>query len=256
MEKKFIVKYGGYDLTRTDSKINNRYRDHRENKQRLYDKYNINLISIECEIFNNTYDNIQKELYNIFKPYLELEFKDVSCDYIIPPTKISDEELFKRTMELSKDGTTMPLPKDLRTNHSGLYRQIWLRFGAWRNFAERFDKGKEIRSRGYWTEDKLFNTFIYVLNKYNKVLNGNELQFYSKDDIVLKGYYGAIKKNGKYIDYILKFADKYILENMPFNEGLNKYLVNIKNKRNKNVTLIQQEYAKEILKISSYLSAK
>ena len=238
----------GYDLTRTDSKINNRYRENRENKQRLYNKYNLTLISVECEIFNNTYDNIQKELYNIFKPYLNMEFKDVNSEYLIPPTKVTDEELFRRTMELSKDGVTMPTPKDLRVNHSGLYRQINLRFGTWWSFTKHF--GKEIhisKKHNYWNDERLYDTFIYILNKYNKVLNGDELQSYSKDDIALKGYYSEIKKKGKYIDYVLKFADKYIVDNISFNEGLNKYLLNIKNKRNKNVTLIQQEYANKIL---------
>ena len=237
----------GYDTTRTNSKINNRYKKHREEKERLYNKYSIPLISIYCKIFNNTYDNIQKELYHIFKPYLNIEFKEVNSDYLIPPSKISDQELFDRVMSLSSDGLTLPIPSDLRYNNSGLLYQVNKRFGNWWSFAEHFGKETNALKYNYWTDERLYDAFVYVLNKYNKVLNGDKLRVYSKDNTSLKGYYDAIKRNGTYIDYVLKFADKYVKSNMPFNDGLNKYLLKIKNKGNKNITLIQQKIAEEIL---------
>lgn len=52
------------------------YNEKRKEKEKLYKKYGINLISIEFEVFEKTQDEIQQELKNLLKPYTKKEIEE------------------------------------------------------------------------------------------------------------------------------------------------------------------------------------
>ena len=77
----------GYRESDVDGKRSQEYCKNKEQKIDLYNRYGINLISIENNVFENTFNDIQKKLSNILSPILKINLKPVPHEFLIKPNK-------------------------------------------------------------------------------------------------------------------------------------------------------------------------
>jgi len=141
IDKDIHVEVWGFKASET--KINEKapqYYETKKVKEDLYTKYSneLILININYEIFNKKYDEIQKYLYELFSPYVGLEFKNVSYKKLLSSSVLNDEELFKEVMKISPDGVTFPLTSNLLAYSSGSYAQILKRGYTYKQFANKY----------------------------------------------------------------------------------------------------------------------
>jgi hypothetical protein len=132
-EKELHVEIWGYE----DGKNDKRSIDYNKEKQiklDLYKKYSdkITLLSIEGNIFSQKYNDIQKSLEELFKPFLKLQFKTIDYEKLISPSKLTDEGLYKEVMKYS-DEEKLPLTKELPYS---LYYEVLKRFISYKSFGD------------------------------------------------------------------------------------------------------------------------
>jgi hypothetical protein len=221
----------------------NGYETNKKNKIALYKKYKRNLISIESDIFKDSYQNIQQKLKEIFEPVLgkTMHFVPQSC---LITTDYTDDELFDKIMSYSQDKNYLPVVSVLKQNGVyTLYDEVVKRYGSYNKFAENY--GLDIRRKepGYWTEETLINKCIELLEK------GISLdQKVLKDNGYLSIFAQIRKSNLNHIDFRLKTLSQYkgivpekeiiLLNNIINNKG-----TNVKGR----VTPEQQQLAKQLL---------
>jgi hypothetical protein len=205
--KKIHIEVWGYPKNSNHSVIANEYNTVRNKKEYLYEKYNIELISVECAIFNSEYKVISKKLYDIFKDYLELPYKKVSQDSLIPVNSLTDDELFDILKNYIKDGI-LPDTLFLRNNGMGkYYDEILRRFGNYNEFAKLYGCKVRYKSNSYWTLDIVYELFYYMMKKYNKILNRKELEeskdytFHGLMPILQSKFNGFLYEKTKYLKH-------------------------------------------------------
>jgi len=205
--KKLHIEVWGYD-TNTNSSICEEYNKKRKIKEQLYEKYkdSIILVSTEQNIFNNKYENIEKELYNIFSKYLNLKYKDIDYRLLIPPTKLTDEELLDGVLKLSKDKNYLPSTKNIHDNGmSGLHIEILKRYDSYLNFANKFNK-KLLFTEYKWNKELIFSFFKQITYN-NKLIDKDNL------NIICKNSYSNLSKYGGIIKLKLEFLSNYLIIN-------------------------------------------
>jgi hypothetical protein len=169
----------------------------RKNKELLYKKYNISLISIEYELFNKTYEEIQKNLYELFSPYLNLQFISVPYIKLLLPNMLTDDELYDEIMEISIDSKTLPSTRQLTKYNSGLYQQILKRGYTYLEFANKYNR--QLRTfKHSWNKDLIFEYF-------NKIINDGK-QINRK---VLEGYASTLYNATQRFGYVTKLKLEY-----------------------------------------------
>jgi hypothetical protein len=216
----------------------------KKKKLELYEKYNIQLISINQNTFvGKSLYRVQEILYSLFSQYVNLEYEKIDKKYLVTPNSLSDQDLFELLMEFSSDGKTLPTTTTLKEKCAyGLYNQVIKRYGNYASFAKHFSVSNH-HKRFYWTEQEI----EYQLNIVNQ--NKKDLSRKSFNELNLSGLMTAIDKSKGMIQTRLDYYDNNnvnfihdkdlkILNNIIMNKG-----TNIKN----HVTLKQQEQAKRIL---------
>lgn len=94
----------------------------KEEKLKLYDKYKINLISLDREIISkNRIDKIQEFLKEQISPYLNVELKHFDNIEILPPRDLNDEQLLDRLLSFSDDKDYLPSILELKKSRSQKY---------------------------------------------------------------------------------------------------------------------------------------
>ena len=205
--KKLHIEVWGYD-TNTNSSICEEYNKKRKIKEQLYEKYkdSIILVSTEQNIFNNKYENIEKELYNIFSKYLDLKYKDVDYRLLIPSTKLTDEDLLNNILKLSKDKNYLPSTKSIHDNGmSGLHIEILKRYNSYLDFANKFNK-KLLFTEYKWDKELIFSFFKQIADD-NKLIDKNNLE------IICKNSYANLCKFGGIVKLKLEFLNDYLISN-------------------------------------------
>lgn len=165
-------------------------------KKSLYKKYNINLISIDPDVFSNSFEIIQEKLKNILNPILIKDLKIIDREYMTSPNKLSDNELFEKIMELSEDNITLPKQRDYPDNKKYLFYEALRRFKNYNRFARHFDVATN-NKRNYWNRNSVLSRMMDIKMKYGymptcvKIRN----EKLAKSDLIFVGIVDGIKKN-------------------------------------------------------------
>jgi len=204
-DKELHVEVWGFKKSEMGSNIAIQYHKTRITKENLYRKYSdkIILISINYELFDKKYDDIQKDLYKLFAPYINLKFKNVSYNKLLSPSLISDQEIFNSIMEISPDGITFPTTMDLTSYNSGLYTQILKRGYTYNEFANKYGVKTKL-DKTDWTKKLVLEHFHNIL-KTGKEINKQTMneQYSGLSEATEKfGYTTKLK-----IDYFSKTND-------------------------------------------------
>ena len=173
--KELHIEVWGFKKSEISSERAKEYHKVRSIKENLYQKYSndIILIGIDYEIFDLKYDEIQKYLYSLISPYINLKFKDVSYKKLLSPSLISDDEIFNGIMEISSDGKTFPTTIELCSYNSCLYSQILKRGYSYNEFANKYSVKTKLDKK-YWTKKLVFEHFSNILNE-GKFINKQSL---------------------------------------------------------------------------------
>jgi len=200
----------------------------RKKKEELYSLYSneIILISIEPSTFSGGLKSIERKLYDIFKNYLELEYKIIDIELLLPYNSMTEDEMFKKLMECSKDKNSLPFRRDVAKIKGGntLLKYIDKRYGGMRYFAEKYNLNISHRTN-YWNSEKVFECFDYMINKYDKILTKNE--FDNSKDNKFKGFYTYTGSNGGFIYHLTKYIENLVNSNIIIKDYLHKYLLNV-----------------------------
>jgi len=198
----YYKKHGGY------SKI---YIKNKNIKKNLYRKYNINYIEIEPDIFRDKYEMIYERLRNIFEKVLGSVHQEFNLEILIPPNKMTDEELLEEIMKYSDDNEYLPSENILRKYHkSSIFNQIIQRYGHIDNFALKFNK-KSRSSKAFsiknYGHNGLFPIYLGFMNRYGEIFTLEEFKQKGIGD--LRRY---IDHFGGYVQSKLDFYS-YCIEN-------------------------------------------
>lgn len=111
-------------------------------KLELYNKYNVELISVTPDIFYNSMSTIKKKLYKVFSNYIDLPFITVEDRLVSTYTlhEMSDDELFKNIMDISKKYMVLPSYEVMReTKNEYLFKEVLKRYDSLQDFADKFN---------------------------------------------------------------------------------------------------------------------
>lgn len=221
----------GYKEEDANGKRSRQYCKKKAEKIELYKKYNINLISIENDVFSNSFDSIQNRLSFILFPILNRKFEIVDHSFLINPNKLSDDELFHEIMKISNDSLILPRENDFNDDNKYLFLEAIKRFGNYGNFAKRYNVCTN-NKRGYWSKETVFNRLNMIHEKYGYLPTSIEIRNnkLAKDDGLFVGLVDAMKKIYKnttqaYLEYY-EYCSK---NNIKLHEHDTKYLSNLYN---------------------------
>lgn len=234
-EKEIHVEVWGYSQTDKASKRSITYNEKRIVKETLYNESGYLLIGINYETFQGKYSEVQNKLYNIFSPYLDLDYKNVDQKSFIPSNKISDKELLNEIMKYSDDEVMLPKQSKLQKEGvSFLYIEAINRYGNYYKFAEKFGK-LSLRKRKAWQESDIFETFDYMVNHYGFILKNEHLK--KVKDVKIVGVdQGAKKVFGSFIRAKVIYYDYLTESNIQLSKEDKNYIddaINLKNGFNK-----------------------
>jgi hypothetical protein len=241
------------------------YNKNKIDKINLYKKYNMDLISIEYSIFQQSYAEIQKSLSEIFGKYLDRDFKEIDINKMIPSYKLTNEELFESIMKYSKDGITLPRTETLKFANQNLLYEVSKRYKHYSVFAKEFsDKcNYDILSTGkgkdntFWNLEKVFSVFDKMINIYGKILSRNDIKEINIADIEIKRIESGTWKLGGMVNARLQYY-QYLINNnsvIPNNEiDFLKEITGIKKSKRKNIAKEKITEALNILKILKEVS--
>lgn len=224
------------------------YNDICNHKMELYKKYNLTLISIYPKDFERlTYDKKQEYLHNIFSPFMKLKYKHIKNEIIIPPNKLSNEELLINALEYSNNKDFLPDSGWLKNNKDSLYNEIIKRFNSYADFAEQNNKKIKFKQH-YWNKEKVFEKFDYLLKIYEEITTETYIKKLPEYNDKLKGICDYIRKEGGMIYFKLEYFNR--IDSIPNKEI--RYLINVENNINfptnsTKPTIKQQNRAKQIL---------
>lgn len=221
----------GYNKADVNGKRSQMYCKRKKEKIKLYQKYNLNLISVENEIFANSFDTIQLKLIDILSNIINSDLKIVDHNFLVNPTKMSDEDLFFEIMKISNDSITLPKETDFNSENKVLFFEALKRFGNYNKFAKHFGVTTN-RKRGYWNKETVLNRMIQIQSKYGYLPTSIEIRNnkLAKDDSLFIGIIDGIKNVfGNTIQGYLIFYEKCIKENIKLGNKDIEYLTNLYN---------------------------
>jgi len=230
------------------------YNKNRKIKEILYEKHNVEYISIEHDVFINGLEHMQTELKNIFNDFIINKDLVLSVEYLLPPYKLSDTQILERMMKFSEDKNTLPSCSHLRDiGQRMLYEEVIKRYKTYKTFADKFDK--KLLSDVYWDTEKAHKSIYDICNELNKdVFSNNLLEKVIKNNNEYSGLGRFISYQGDFVDYFLDFIEiKIINENEMIADDIMKKLVNLTfgkypHRKNK-VTDFQIEKSKYLLNL-------
>lgn len=243
----------GYKESDVHGKRSQIYCKRKAEKLELYKKYNINLISIENDVFSNSFNSIQEKLKNILSDILDTNLKIVDHKYLMHPYKLTDNELFEEIMKLSEDSITLPKETDFTPDNKKLFYEALKRFGNYNKFAKHFGVVTN-RKRGYWNEKTVLNRMFQIHDKYGYMPTSIEIRNnkLAKDDSLFIGIVDGIKSAfGNTIQCYLRFYENCISHNVELGDKDIEYLTNLYNLkyfRKDMITKIDRQRAYDILR--------
>ena len=242
----------GYSSADANGKRSQMYCKRKANKLELYKKYGINLISVENDIFGNTFEIIQIKLSELLSDILEANLKIIDHTFLIHPNKMSDQELFEEIMKIGKGSSTLPKETDFTSDNRCLFLEALKRFGNYGKFAKHFGVVTN-NKRGYWNEDTVLNRLTDIQRKYGYLPTSIEIRnnkMAKSDDLFIGIVDGVKSVFGNTINGYLTFYEKCITENIKLGKRDNEYLNNLYNLkyfRKDSVTETDRQRAYDIL---------
>lgn len=221
----------GYNSADANGKRSQMYCKRKANKMELYKKYGINLISVENDIFANTFETIQLKLSELLSDILGEDLKIIDHTFLTHPNKMSDKELFDEIMKISKDPSTLPKEIDFTSDNKCLFLEALKRFGNYSKFAKHFGVVTN-NKHDYWNEDTVLNRMTDIQKKYGYLPTSIEIRNkkLAKSDVLFTGIVDGVKSVfGNTINGYLTFYEKCVTENIKLGEKDNKYLNNLYN---------------------------
>lgn len=219
----FYCEYAGMYSNPPRGKIGLKYKNKIESKIKTIKDYNMNdrcIIILPIDLQTKT-------LKEIFVPYFKIDLLDADINDDTFNYYLSDDEIFERIMKYSEDENYLPFVDTFRKSENYLYTEIIRRYGNYTLFGERYGKYTNQR-RNYWNKDTIYGKFVYMINKYGKILSSTELRKVKDDNF--KGLADRIKGMGGYIDFKFDFyqycIDKKILIPIEEINWLNKIINN------------------------------
>ena len=242
----------GYSSVDANGKRSQMYCKRKANKLELYKKYGINLISVENDIFGNTFETIQIKLSELLSDILEANLKIIDHTFLTHPNKMSDQELFEEIMKISKGSSTLPKETDFTSDNRCLFLEALKRFGNYGKFAKHFGVVTN-NKRGYWNENTVLNRLTDIQQKYGYLPTSIEIRnnkMAKSDDLFIGIVDGVKSVFGNTINGYLTFYEKCITENIKLGKRDNEYLNNLYNLkyfRKDSVTETDRQRAYDIL---------
>lgn len=242
----------GYSSADANGKRSQTYIKRKSQKLELYKKYNINLISVENDIFGNTFETIQIKLSKLLSDVLGSDLKIIDHTFLTHPNKMRDQELFEEIMKISKRSSTLPKESDFTSDNKCLFLEALKRFGNYGKFAKHFGVATNSK-RGYWNENTVLNRLFDIQQKYGYLPTSIEIRNnkMAKSDDLFIGIVDGIKNVfGNTINGYLTYYEKCIAENIKLGEKDNEYLNNLYNLkyfRKDSVTETDRQRAYDIL---------
>jgi len=169
-DKELHVEVWGFRENEVGSEIAIQYHKIRKIKESLYNKYSdkMILIGIDYKLFDKKYDQIQNFLYELFAPYINLKFKNISYKKLLSPSFLNDQDLFNEIMEISPDSITFPTTFDLKNYSSGLYTQILKRGYTYNEFANKYGVKTKL-DKTDWTKKLVLEYFSKILKEGKEI---------------------------------------------------------------------------------------
>lgn len=217
----------GYKEEDSNGKRSQMYCKRKRIKKELYKKYKINLISVENDIFSNSFDKIQTKLRELLKDILNKDLKIINHNYLTDPNKMSDYELFNEIMGLSNDSMTLPKESDFTEENKSLFYEALKRYGNYNTFAKQFNVVTN-RKRNHWDEKSVLNTMVNIKLKYGFMPTANFIKHNLKTDSLFCGLTDAIKlAYSSTIDAYLTLYEHCDINNITLGTNDISYLKNI-----------------------------
>lgn len=252
LKESIFVEVWGYSRSSKSEKRIINYNIKRNIKEELYKNNNNILISIEPECFiRQSFDEIQSNLYNIFKPYLNLKYGIVDNELIFP-VELTDLELFEKVMEYSDNKEQMPKVRQFSLEHHDLYGEVIRRFKDFSTFSKIFGVELTRKRIGFWDDkNNIMEKFNYMIDTYGELIFAHRKEFLlvSKEDRNLEEcILGIIAKYG-YTNIRLEYYEYCLKNNRLIPKVEIKFINDVANKASyqKSATKIQQQLAKDIL---------
>ena len=221
----------GYKKYNASGKRSKQYCKRKAEKIELYKKYNINLISVENDVFANSFDVIQEKLSMILSPILDCKFHIINHSLMMNPNKLSDDELFKEIIKLSSDKITLPKENDFDNSNKYLFYEAIKRFGNYGNFAKKYNVCTNSK-RNYWNKQKVFDRLNFIHEKYGYLPTSIEIRNrkLAKQDNLFVGIVDAIKRfYPNTMQAYLEYYEYCTKNNIALHEHDLKYLNNLYN---------------------------
>jgi hypothetical protein len=227
----------GYDKT-SGGKIAKEYSITKQKKIKLYKKYKdeIQLVSLERSMFERaSYDQLQAELKRILEPILTIKLNEVKQEIIIPPTMLSDEQLYEEFLKYTNNGEITPLYFDLPNN---LQVAISKRYKNYEVFLKKYNFQPNKESANVPIE-YLFKACEACINDEGSLLNLKS--YLEKNKNLFKGYIRKSRKNGGFFNVKLSFF-RYCIDNeIPILEDDQMFLIGVAQKKITNITRQKEE---------------
>lgn len=208
----YQIEIWGYELNNSKRSLN--YNKQKEKKILLYRKYNIQLISIESELFRLPINKIQEKLMEIFNPYFKIGLKNIEMSNIINPYKLTDLEILNKIMQYSDNDDFLPLASVISKNEHILYNEILRRYGGITKFAKIFGKATHLKT-DVWKSENILKVMNHMREKYGYVLRISDINLnsLSKKDSMLIGFEKGLKQVFNNVPSGYLFYYNYCLEN-------------------------------------------
>lgn len=199
--KIFHVEVWGYS-EKDKGSIAIEYNQKKRLKIGLYNKNNINLISIEYDMmFGKSFNKIQEYLSNCFSIIKDHKFKKVDSEFLVRPSALSDKNLLNVIMKYSEDDEILPSQAELeRKGLGGVVREIIKRHETFNVFANKFNKTTK-RKYTWDNENDVYERFLKIVNDKKPI---------TKENLISYGYISYLNKKEGIGTLRLNFYEKYI----------------------------------------------
>lgn len=209
--KPYYIEYFGLYNKNPRGNIGKKY--FKKTKKKIKDLYKAGLID-QC-IFIFPYDYNNKKLSDIFS-FIRNDLIDIPFE---PDAKfleyniLSGEEILDAIMIYSNDINILPSTSLLVENNVSLYNYIIKKYGSYFDFAELMNKQVINKPNNYWSENKVFEIFIYMINKYDKIITKRDTNIINSDYLcknirTIQMQYGWINIKLKFFNYCIDIGHK------------------------------------------------
>lgn len=146
------------------------YNNSRIEKEALYRKHKMNLISLEYEYLDKkSYQSIQQYLASKFSDISGLRLKVFKDSIFIEPKSLTSKAILEKIMEHSDDENTLPTTLKLREEGAYYYYQeIMKRYNSYDEFAFMFDKTTPT-AKASWSMKRVYEIIDVIVSDRNPI---------------------------------------------------------------------------------------